>query len=112
MNKFETDRRRLKIVFVVCVILLPVVVPILAPWVGIREDGRIPLNGWQVVYAVLSIEIAATVYVWGVGNWSRYEPPQRVTPPPVQASNSPQTLGPGSGASSSSSAGAPARGGD
>lgn len=111
MTKFETDRRRLKIVFVVCVILLPVVVPILAPWVGIREDGRIPLNGLQVLYAVLSIEIAATVYMWGVGNWSRYEPPQRVMPPSVQASDSPQTPGPGSITPSSSSAGTAAQGG-
>jgi hypothetical protein len=112
MNKFETDRLRLKIVFVVCAILLPIVLPILAPSVGIREGGRISLNGLQVLYAVLSMEIAATVYMWGVGNWSRYEPPHRVVQPPVQASDSPQTPGLGSVTPSSSGAGAPAQGGD
>jgi hypothetical protein len=112
MNKFETDRHRLKIVFVVGLILLPVVLPILAPSVGIREGGRISLSGLQVLYAVLSMEIVMTVYIWGVGNWSRYEPPHRVMPPSVQASDSPQTPGPGSAALNSSTAGAPAQGGN
>src|SRR5260370_15679395 len=74
--KFETKRLWLKIGFVVAAVLLPIVLPLLAPSLGIHEGGRISLSGTQVVYAVLSAELALAVYIWGVGNWSRFEPPQ------------------------------------
>lgn len=75
MNTFETRRLWLKIAFAVVAILLPIVLPFLAPHFGIREGARISLNGLQVLYAVLSTELALAVYMWGVGNWSRFEPP-------------------------------------
>ena len=85
MNKFETNRLRLKIGFAVGAVLLPILLPLLAPLLGIHEGGKISLNGLQVLYAVLSAEIALAVYIWGVGNWSRFEPPQPPgTPPPPQ----------------------------
>jgi len=89
VNKFETKRLWLKIGFAFAAILLPMVLPFLAPCLGIREGGRIPLSGIQVLYAVLSAELAVAVYVWGVGNWSRFEPP-----PLLSASSVPQTAGP------------------
>ncbi len=76
MNKFETQRFLLKLGFAVAALLLPIVMPFVAPRIGIREGGRISLSGMQVVYAVLSAELALAVYLWGVGNWSRFEPPQ------------------------------------
>ena len=85
MNKFETTRFRLKIGFAVAAVLLPFVLPFMAPFFGIYAGGKIPLSGIQVAYAVLSSEIALAVYLWGVGNWSRFEPPP--------ASSTPQTGG-------------------
>ncbi len=76
MNKFETERLWFKIGFVVGAVILPIVLPLLAPCLGIREDAKISLSGTQVVYAVLSCEIALAIYMWGVGNWSRFEPPK------------------------------------
>lgn len=99
MNKFETTRFRLKIGFVVAAVLLPFVLPFMAPFFGIYEGGRIPLSGIQVAYAVLSSEIALAVYIWGVGNWSRFEPP-RFSPASStpQTGGAPQPPGPGPGA--------------
>ena len=76
MNKFESRRLQLKIVFGFVAVLLPILSPFLAPLVGIQEGGKISVNGIQVVYAVLAVELALAVYVWGVGNWSRFEPPR------------------------------------
>jgi hypothetical protein len=89
VNKFETKRLWLKIGFVLAAILLPMVLPFLAPSLGVREGGKIPLSSMQVLYAVLSVELAVAVYVWGVGNWSRFEPP-----PLLSASSVPQMGGP------------------
>jgi hypothetical protein len=97
VNTFESTRLGLKIGFAVAAVLLPIVLPFLAPHIGIREGGNIPLSGLQVLYAVLSVELAVAVYVWGVGNWSRFEPP-RISPatPAVPTSGPAQTarLGP------------------
>ena len=76
MNKFETVRLRLKIGFVVLAFVLLVGLPLLTPHIKIWGMGRIPLSPFQILYATLSLEIALAVYVWGVGNWSRFEPPQ------------------------------------
>lgn len=104
MNKFESKRLRLKTGFVVFAILLPIVLPLLAPFFGVHEGGTIPLGGLQVLYAVLSVEIATVVYIWGVGKWSRYEPPhisssstaedRGVAQTPVSGSPSPSKPGP------------------
>lgn len=93
MDKFETERLRLKLGFAVFAILLPVVLPVLAPSVGIHEGGRIPFDRLQVLYAVLSVELAMAVYMWGVGNWSRYEPPHRSTTPAPPAGDLPRVGG-------------------
>jgi hypothetical protein len=111
MDKFETERLRLKIGFAVFAILLPVVLPILAPSVGIHEDGKIPLNALQVLYAVLSVELVMAVYMWGVGNWSRYEPPHGSTPPAPPAGDLPQVGGAVNATPNSPNTGALTRGG-
>ncbi|OLE45908.1 MAG: hypothetical protein AUG46_11290 [Acidobacteria bacterium 13_1_20CM_3_58_11] len=98
MNKFETTRFRLKIGFAVAAVLLPFVLPFMAPFLGIYAGGKIPLSGIQVVYAVLSSEIALAVYLWGVGNWSRFEPPFSPAPSTPQTGGAPQPPGPAPGA--------------
>lgn len=96
MNKFETTRFRLKIGFAVAAVLLPVVLPCLAPYLGIHEGGKISLSRMQVLYAVLSVEIALAVYIWGVGNWSRFEPPPSASgSSAAAASGAAQPPGPG-----------------
>jgi len=94
---FETSRLRLKIGFAVAAVLLPIVLPFLAPLLGIREGGKISMNGIQVLYAVLSSEITLAVYMWGVGNWSRFEPPQITSgsSTPQTGSPTPPAQGPG-----------------
>ena len=47
----------------------------LAPRLGITEGGKISLSRMQLAYGLLSALIAVALYVWGVGNWSRFEPP-------------------------------------
>jgi len=95
VNKFETKRLLLKIEFAVAAVLLPIVLPLLAPSLGIHEGGRISLGGTQVVYAVLSVELALAVYIWGVGNWSRFEPPQLPSGSSTTSSGPAQTPKPG-----------------
>jgi hypothetical protein len=109
VNKFESKRLRLKTGFAVFAILLPIVVPLLAPSIGIHEGGTISLGGLQVLYAVLSVELATVVYIWGVGKWSRYEPPHISSSSTGQESGVVQT--PVSG-STSSKPGPPAQGAD
>jgi hypothetical protein len=89
MNTFETARFRWKIAFVVVALVLLVVLPLLAPYVGIGEGEKISLSRSQVLYAVLSSELALVIYIWGVGNWSRFEPPQTSGPAQVAASAAP-----------------------
>jgi hypothetical protein len=75
VNKFETARNKLKIGFAATALVLLLGVPPLTPYIWIWRLGRIPLSPMQMFYAVLSIEIVLAVYIWGVGNWSRFEPP-------------------------------------
>ena len=112
MNKFESKRLRLKTGFVVFAILLAIVLPLLAPFLGIHEGGRISLSGLQVLYGVLSVEISTVVYLWGVGKWSRYEPPQILSSSAAQGSAVAQTPVSGSTSPSPSKAGPSAQGGD
>jgi hypothetical protein len=85
VNKFEIKRFRLKIGFAVAAILIPIVLL----YLGIRAGGKISLRGIQVAYAVLSSEIALAVYMWGVGNWSRFEPPQSSSGFPTTSASDP-----------------------
>lgn len=89
MSPFETKRLRLKIAFVAAAIILPLVLPPLTPYISIWKVGKIPLSLMQMLYAVLSCECVLAVYVWGVGNWSRFEPPHSAS-----NSSAPPTGGP------------------
>jgi hypothetical protein len=88
VNKFQAKPFGLKIIIVFAAILLPIVLVWVAPCLGIREGGKISLSQLQVFYAVFCSEIVAAVYAWGVGNWSRFEPP-----PPSSDIPTPQTSG-------------------
>jgi hypothetical protein len=56
---------------------------------SIRGVGKITFSWMQIFYGLLSLELALAVYVWGVGNWSRFEPPE-----PSSASSIPATSDP------------------
>jgi len=64
-----------KIIVSLLAIVLLFVLPSLSectiPWMG-----KITFSWMQLFYGVLSLELALAVYTWGVGNWSRFEPPQ------------------------------------
>lgn len=77
MNSFETKRLKLKVLFVAVAGLLLVVLPVLTAHVA--RIGKILLSPAQMLYAVLSLEIVLAIYLWGVGNWSRFEPPQNLS---------------------------------
>lgn len=49
---------------------------ILAYFHSTQKVGIVPLSAMQIVYVFLSIELVVAVYLWGVGNWSRFEPPR------------------------------------
>jgi len=91
VGKFQLSRSRLKIGFGVLALVLLVGLPLLAPTIGIG-GGQIVSSRTQVLYAVLSFEIVLAVYIWGVGNWSRFEPP-----PTPSGSTTPQTSNPAQG---------------
>jgi hypothetical protein len=74
--ELKAKKHRLQIAFVVAAMLFPILLGILAPTLGIEEGGKVSLTRMQLVYAVVSLEIAIAVYLWGVGNWSRFEPPR------------------------------------
>jgi len=82
----------LKIGFGVLALALLVGFPLLAPTIGIGGGQKIVLSRTQVLYAVLSFEIVLAVYIWGVGSWSRFEPP-----PAPSGSTTPQTSDPAQG---------------
>jgi hypothetical protein len=88
VNKFQAKPFWLRTVLVFAAILLPIVVVWVAPCLGIREGGKISLSSMQLLYGLVSSEIAAAVYMWGVGNWSRFEPP-----PPSSEIPTPQASG-------------------
>ncbi|HXJ10859.1 MAG TPA: hypothetical protein VNH19_01195 [Candidatus Limnocylindrales bacterium] len=76
MDPFENKRWRLKLAFVVQAIVLLAALLGLAHWDKSQNVGITQLNPMQIIYVFLSIEIVAAVYLWGVGNWSRFEPPR------------------------------------
>jgi hypothetical protein len=63
-----------KIIVSVLAIVLLFVLPGLSGWT-IPWMGKITFSWMQLFYGVLSLELALAVYTWGVGNWSRFEPP-------------------------------------
>jgi hypothetical protein len=65
---------RAKIIVSLLAIVLLFVLPGLSGWT-IPGMGKITLSWMQLFYGVLSLELALAVYTWGVGNWSRFEPP-------------------------------------
>ena len=95
MNKFEAKSSLFKIIFFSTVILLPFALAGIAPCLGISEGGKISWSRLQVFYAVFCSEIVAAVYAWGVGNWSRFEPPSPVkaAPPVTTAGRTPAAQG-------------------
>ena len=92
MNKFKTTMFRLKMAIGVAVLAL-IVLPPLTPYIHIWRLGRIPLSPLQMIYVILSLEIVLAVYAWGVGDWSRFEPPQ--TSSASEAGSPAQPPGPG-----------------
>src|SRR5260370_14033857 len=75
-KNFKPKPLWLRPALVLAAILLPIVLVWVAPCLGIREGGKISLSSMQLLYGLVSAEIAAAVYMWGVGNWSRVEPPR------------------------------------
>jgi hypothetical protein len=88
VNKFKTTMFRLKMTIGVAVLAL-IALPPLTPHIYIWRLGRIPLSPLQMIYVILSLEIVLAVYAWGVGNWSRFEPPQTSSVSAAQETNSP-----------------------
>lgn len=94
--KFENENKKWVkrlVLSAIAAILFFIAVVSLAPYLGIEEGGKIPLSRMQLAYGLLSVELAAALYVWGVGDWSRFEPPPDTpskssdpnTPPPPSA---------------------------
>jgi hypothetical protein len=76
VEPFESKRFRLKMAFLIVAVVLLALLPLLTPYLSLWHMGKVPLSPMQMVYVVLSIEIVAAVYLWGVGSWSRFEPPR------------------------------------
>src|SRR5260370_23655117 len=74
-KNFKPKPLWLRPALVLAAILLPIVLVWVAPCLGIREGGKISLSSMQLLYGLVSAEIAAAVYMWGGGNLSRFEPP-------------------------------------
>ena len=96
MNKFQAKPLWLRTALVLAAILLPIVLVWVAPCLGIREGGKISLSSMQLLYGLVSAEIAAAVYMWGVGTWSRFEPPRPSfdTPTPQPSGQAPAQVPP------------------
>jgi hypothetical protein len=62
--------------FWVGLVVIPAVIVGFAPCLHIGKDGWLQLTRMQLGYALVSIELALVVYMYGVGNWSRFEPPK------------------------------------
>jgi hypothetical protein len=85
-----SKRHPVQTIFWFSLVVIPVVLVALAPYLHIKEDGWLQLTRMQLGYALVSIELAVVVYMYGVGSWSRFEPP--TLPPGAAAgasSNSP-----------------------
>jgi hypothetical protein len=88
VNRFKTTMFRLKMAIGVALLVL-IALPPLTPYIYIWGLGKIPLSPLQMIYVILSVEIVLAVYAWGVGDWSRFEPPQTSSVSAVQETNSP-----------------------
>jgi hypothetical protein len=112
VNEDETKKLRIKrgLGFALAAILVVIVILWVAPSVGIREGGKISLSRMQLLYGLVSTVIAVAIYIWGVGKWSRFEPPKNsaVSLSP-KASNPAQTPATRSGQPVQPNAGAPAQ---
>jgi hypothetical protein len=78
VNEDDTKKLRIKrgLGFALAAILVAIVILWAAPSVGIREGGTISLSRMQLLYGLVSTVIAVAIYAWGVGKWSRFEPPK------------------------------------
>lgn len=75
MDVSKISRRNLKITFSIAAIFLVVTLPLLWPLLSkCKWIARIDATPLQVLYTILSLDIILAIYMWGVGNWSRYEP--------------------------------------
>jgi hypothetical protein len=75
VNRAQNARRALKMVFVVGAIVLAIALPLGWPLLSKFDGiGKLSLSPMQVLYTTLTLEITLAVYIWGVGNWSRFEP--------------------------------------
>src|SRR2546428_3084385 len=90
MSTFQVTRSKLKLGFGILALVLLIGLPFLGPYVSkLHEEWNIPLNRMQLFYAVLSSEIVLAVYIWGVGNWSRFEPPPSAANPSIPTNTDP-----------------------
>lgn len=84
MSNFEELRWRLKVGFGVQAVVLAVALPLVWPWLGKCEwIAKISVSPMQVLYTTAALEITLAVYIWGVGNWSRFEPPRDASDSPA-----------------------------
>ena len=74
-------RKSRKVFFGVVCVVLAIALPWLWPLIKKPEwIASFSLSPLQVLYAIISLEVSVAVYVWGVGSWSRYEPPKQPSP--------------------------------
>jgi hypothetical protein len=75
VGKSDNVRLGLKTAFVIGSIILATILPLGWPFLSRWECvGKLSLTPMQVLYTILAVEITLAVYIWGVGNWSRFEP--------------------------------------
>lgn len=77
--KFENENKKWVkrlVLSAIAAILFFIVVLLLVPCLDCLRRGQIPLTWMQLAYGLLSVLLAAALYVWGVGDWSRFEPPE------------------------------------
>jgi hypothetical protein len=75
MTKPNLNSGFVKIVVSLLAIVLLFVLPFLTG-TTLPIIGTITFTWMQLFYGSLSLALALAVYVWGVGNWSRFEPPK------------------------------------
>jgi hypothetical protein len=91
MGKIDWNSRPMQIAVSLLAIVLLFVLPFFTGCT-IPMVGKITFSWLQLFYGVLSLDLAVAVYVWGVGNWSRFEPP-----PILDSSLTPQSNEPAQG---------------
>jgi hypothetical protein len=75
VDAFKISRRSLKVTLGIAAILFAATLPLVWPLLGkCKWIARIDATPMQVLYTILALDIIVAVYIWGVGNWSRYEP--------------------------------------